>query len=76
MAYEVVINTEVFKKFDKSELFYQFLLSLALEGIENKHGISIDRNSTIVLKGKKAFGTLKEQRIRTKPKLITDLGEG
>ncbi|OQV23441.1 putative PIH1 domain-containing protein 1 [Hypsibius exemplaris] len=48
--------------------------SLALEGMEHKYGLAIDRNTTVILRGKKFYGTLMEQRVRTKPKLITELG--
>lgn len=69
-VYDVVINPKFFKKIQKSELFHSFMISVSLEGLEEKYGLKLKRESWLILKNKKFMGTLSAQNIRNKPRPI------
>lgn len=63
MAYDVVINPDLHERVKTSELFRSFLMTVILEGLEDKNGIKLDKEWT-VLKNRKFMGTLLKQNIR------------
>ncbi|CAH8642981.1 unnamed protein product [Heterobilharzia americana] len=70
-AYDIVINPKFYEKVKSSELFEAFLITVILEGLENKYGIKLERE-WIVLKNKKCMGTPLPQciRISTRPAIV------
>ncbi|RNA22742.1 PIH1 domain-containing 1 isoform X1 [Brachionus plicatilis] len=72
-AYDICISTEFLDKIQKYPTFMGFLMSIAIEGLEQKYSIKIDKNCKL-LKNKKFMGQIKEQYIRIKSKpLIAEI---
>lgn len=67
-VYDIVINPKFFKKIQKSELFCTFMVSMSIEGLEEKYGLKFNRESWLILKNKKFMGTLSAQNIRNTPR--------
>jgi hypothetical protein len=68
IACDVIINVDFFsKKILKSEMYRTFLIVVALEGIEEKHKLQLDRNGYTILHNRKSFGKLNPQFVRQKP---------
>lgn len=42
-VYDIVINPKFFKKIQKSELFCTFMVSMSIEGLEEKYGLKFNR---------------------------------
>ncbi|XP_013387848.1 PIH1 domain-containing protein 1-like [Lingula anatina] len=73
-AYDVIIHPDFLEKCKQSELFVKFLITISIEGLEEKYSMLLDRNYTM-LKNRKFLGTLPEQNIRTQSKpLIMEMG--
>ncbi|XP_055327365.1 PIH1 domain-containing protein 1-like [Paramacrobiotus metropolitanus] len=72
-VYDIVVHPSLYQKIEKSELFYHFFISVGMEALENKFSLAIDRRSAVTLKGKRFFGKIVEQRVRTKPKLVQEI---
>uniref|UniRef100_A0A3B3QA22 PIH1 domain-containing protein 1 n=2 Tax=Paramormyrops kingsleyae TaxID=1676925 RepID=A0A3B3QA22_9TELE len=70
-AYDVVINNEFFKKCQKDQLFLQFVVTVSLDGLENKYGVELSREWK-VLKNRKFLGSMNSQNIRTKSKPVIE----
>eukprot|EP00045_Choanoeca_perplexa_P014275 m.166799 g.166799 ORF g.166799 m.166799 type:complete len:308 (-) comp16631_c0_seq4:4622-5545(-) len=68
IAYDVIINSDVFAQLDEREGMRDFLLELMLSYIESKHGIQLNRHYTI-LKRRKVMGVLQPQWCRVKTKV-------
>lgn len=66
-AYDIAINPQLLDRTQKSDLFRGFFMSVVYEGLENKYGITMDRN-WVQLKNKKSVGTLTEHHIRARSK--------
>uniref|UniRef100_UPI00358E42F5 PIH1 domain-containing protein 1 n=1 Tax=Myxine glutinosa TaxID=7769 RepID=UPI00358E42F5 len=62
-AYDVVINPDLHKLVKTSVLVRTFMMTIILEGLENKNGIKLDKEWTI-LKNRKFMGTISQQNIR------------
>jgi len=62
-AYDVAINTTFFSKVESNLLFQTFLITLAMEGLEDKYSMELDKNGWNVLKNRKCFGSIKFHRI-------------
>jgi len=76
-VYDVMVNPSLFAKVEKSELYRTFLVTVMMEGLEDKYSIGLNKQEWIVLKNKKYLGTLKETNIRVPQKpLITELEKG
>uniref|UniRef100_A0A914WCT7 FAD-linked oxidase C-terminal domain-containing protein n=2 Tax=Plectus sambesii TaxID=2011161 RepID=A0A914WCT7_9BILA len=50
-----------------SELFRSFLLLVAADAVNDKHGIQLDVSQSVFLKNRKSIGQLATQRIRKQP---------
>lgn len=73
-AYDIAINSLFYQKVDTIELFKCFIISVALEAVEEKYNFRLNRENCIVLKNKNCFGTLQEQFIKSVPRrLVTEL---
>jgi len=73
LACDVIINNLFYEqKILKSEMHRTFLITVALEGVEEKHKLSIDKDFSI-LHNRKSFGRLTPQFVRQKPS-IKELG--
>ncbi|XP_029441297.1 PIH1 domain-containing protein 1 isoform X3 [Rhinatrema bivittatum] len=68
-AYDIAINTSFFEKIQANPLFMEFLVTVALEGLENKYGLELSREWR-VLKNRKFMGLVMDQNIRTKSQPI------
>ncbi|KAL3315408.1 PIH1 domain-containing protein 1 [Cichlidogyrus casuarinus] len=70
IAYDVIINDQFMKTVRDSQLFEAFLMTVIIEGLEQKYSLSLER-SWIVLKNKTHHGTLLEQMVRadSRPKI-------
>jgi hypothetical protein len=66
-AYDVIISSKFFDGTEKRPVMKNFLLTLAIEGLEDKYNILLSRDCTI-LKNRKFIGALPEQTVRQKPK--------
>lgn len=64
MAYDVIINSEFYRKVTKSELFKTFLILLAVQGVEDKYTVRLSRDDYVVLQNKKYWGTMPEHYIQ------------
>jgi len=75
-AYDVIVNSEFYKRTQTRPVLKNFLLTLALEGLEQKFNLVLSRDCKI-LKNKKFLGSAETQNIRQKPKpSITELENG
>lgn len=72
-CYDVIVNTEYFKSIQKNEFFRAFLISVCVEGIEEKYNIKLNKDIQIILQNKKYYGKMPQHFIRRKP-LIAELG--
>jgi len=73
-AFDIVVNTDFYTKAESSELFNTFLITVSMDGLDDKHNVELNRNDWIILKNKKYFGEIKEVNIVQRPKpLITEL---
>uniref|UniRef100_A0A1E1X8V3 PIH1 domain-containing protein 1 n=1 Tax=Amblyomma aureolatum TaxID=187763 RepID=A0A1E1X8V3_9ACAR len=63
-AYDVIINETFFRKVSSNELFKTFLITVALDGIEDKYGVNPDRENYVVLKNRPYMGTMPEHCIQ------------
>jgi hypothetical protein len=69
IVYDICINPDFFTKINTIPTFMGFFIAIAIEGLEEKYAISLDRNY-IMLKNKKFMGKILEQHIRTKSKPV------
>ncbi|XP_013794473.1 PIH1 domain-containing protein 1-like [Limulus polyphemus] len=73
-AYDIIINKTFFKKVINSDLFKTFMITLCMEGIENKYNLCLNKVSWMLLKNKKYHGTMPDHHIRCNQKtLITEI---
>lgn len=49
MAYDVAINSTFFAKVEGSPLFQTFLVTIAIEGLEDKYKMELDKNGMVYL---------------------------
>ncbi|XP_053546740.1 PIH1 domain-containing protein 1 [Bombina bombina] len=68
-AYDIVVNNTFFDKIKDNELFREFFVTVAMEGLENKYNMDLSREWRM-LKNRKFMGSIFEQNIRTKSKPI------
>ncbi|XP_053307659.1 PIH1 domain-containing protein 1 [Spea bombifrons] len=68
-AYDIVINNSFFDKIKGNELFREFFITVAMEGLENKYELELSREWRM-LKNRKFMGSVFEQNIRTQSKPI------
>ena len=48
-------------KCESSLLFQTFLVTAAMEGLEDKHGMELDKNGWTVLKNRKSLGGVRNE---------------
>lgn len=73
-AFDVIINDKFFRKIESNELFKTFVITVAIDGIEDKYSASPDRESYTVLKNKLYMGTMPDHHIQNrKGPLIAEL---
>lgn len=76
-VYDVIINEAFFRKISSNELFKTFLVTVALDGIEEKYHAHPDRDNYVVLKNKLYMGTMPDHCIQDrKGPLISELPMG
>ena len=61
--YDVAINSKFFSKVEGGLVFQTFLVTAAMEGLEDKYNMELDKNSWTILKNRKCFGTVGQHRI-------------
>ncbi|XP_068097265.1 PIH1 domain-containing protein 1 [Hyperolius riggenbachi] len=66
-AYDIVINNSFFEKIKNNELFREFFITVAMEGLENKYELELSREWRM-LKNRRFMGSIFDQNIRTKSK--------
>ncbi|XP_069598571.1 PIH1 domain-containing protein 1 [Ranitomeya imitator] len=75
-AYDIVINGAFFEKIKNNELFREFFVTVAMEGLENKYEMELSREWKM-LKNRKFLGSIFDQNIRTKSKpMIQEMDTG
>lgn len=62
-VYDVAINNKFFSKVEGSLVFQTFLVTAAMEGLEDKYHMELDKNGWTILKNRKCFGTIGQHRI-------------
>lgn len=73
-AYDVIINETFFRKISSNELFKTFLITVALDGVEEKYKAHPERENYVVLKNKLYMGTMPDHSIQDrKGPLIAEL---
>jgi len=72
-AYDVIINPSFLVTIKESRVFFGFLMSIVKQGIQEKYGIEVEENFT-VMRNKKFFGRVQEQRLRKKA-LVQEFSE-
>lgn len=60
-AFDVVAHPRLLERMRQSDLYRSFVMGLALEGVEAKHGVQLSRDSLAVLRNKKYIGSLEQQ---------------
>lgn len=68
-VYDIVIHPSFLKKVQENSFFQNFFLTVVFQGLEDKYGLELDRNWTI-LKNKKSMGKVQSHFIRTKSKPV------
>lgn len=63
IAYDVAINSKFFEKVESSLLFQTFLITIAMEGLEDKYKMELDKNGWNILKHRRCFGSMQLHRI-------------
>ncbi|XP_072282802.1 PIH1 domain-containing protein 1 [Pyxicephalus adspersus] len=71
-AYDIVINTSFFEKIKDNELFREFFITVAMEGLENKYTLELSREWRM-LKNRKLMGSIFDQNIRTSKPIIQEM---
>lgn len=66
-VYDVIISSSFYDTIQKRPLMKDFLLTIILEGLEDKYSLSLCRECKI-MKNRKFFGQLPEQTVRGKSK--------
>ncbi|XP_005996778.1 PIH1 domain-containing protein 1 [Latimeria chalumnae] len=69
IAYDVVINSKFFDKVKSNQLFLEFFITVAFEGLENKYNTELSREWRM-LKNRTFLGSVSDQNIRTKSKPV------
>ena len=69
IVYDVCINNEFYNKIQNNQTFMGFFIAIAIEGLEEKYKLALER-SYVMLKNKKFMGKLLEQNIRLKSKPV------
>ncbi|PSN31482.1 PIH1 domain-containing protein 1 [Blattella germanica] len=64
LVYDVAINPEFFKKVHNSVLFKKFLLTVVIEGLQDKYSIELETEGYVILKNRKAMGELQHHTVR------------
>uniref|UniRef100_T1J758 PIH1 domain-containing protein 1 n=1 Tax=Strigamia maritima TaxID=126957 RepID=T1J758_STRMM len=74
-AHDVVVNSEFYKKLEKSDLFKHFVIQVAFEGLEDKYKTEFIKNKWVILQNKKYMGVMSDVIVRTESKkpLITEI---
>ncbi|XP_031550011.1 PIH1 domain-containing protein 1-like, partial [Actinia tenebrosa] len=68
-VYDIVIHPSFLKKVQENSFFQNFFLTVVFQGLEEKYGLELDRNWTI-LKNKKSMGKVQSHFIRNKSKPV------
>jgi len=66
-VYDIAINSTFFRKVETNQLFRSFLLTVALEGVDDKYKKQIDTNDYVILKNRKVMGSLQHHRVQQRP---------
>nr|XP_003226232.1 PREDICTED: PIH1 domain-containing protein 1 [Anolis carolinensis] len=69
-AYDVTINTSFFNKMEGNKFLKEFFITIVLEGLSEKYNLDLTNQDWRILKNRKFMGSISEQNIRTKSKLI------
>ncbi|XP_034253409.1 PIH1 domain-containing protein 1-like [Thrips palmi] len=67
-VYDVAINTTFFGKIETNNIFRMFLIDVIMQGIEDKFHIELDKEDYVVMKNRRAMGTIPGHRVRVKDK--------
>nr|XP_060636471.1 PIH1 domain-containing protein 1 [Anolis sagrei ordinatus] len=69
-AYDVTINTSFYNKMKGNGFLKEFFITIVLEGLSEKYSLNLTNQDWRILKNRKFMGSVSEQNIRTKSKLI------
>ena len=75
-AYDVIINTNFYRKCLKQSVFKEFVTLLAAQGVEDKYSVALSREDYVTLLNRKYVGSMPQHYIRdrgtTKPTPLID----
>ncbi|XP_059476526.1 PIH1 domain-containing protein 1 [Neocloeon triangulifer] len=64
-VFDIAIHPKTLQKVENNELFRQFILTAAMEGVQNKYNVALKIGEVTILTKRKSIGTPKSQRIRS-----------
>nr|CAD7461093.1 unnamed protein product [Timema tahoe] len=64
IVYDVAVSSDFFAKVETSPIFKSFLVSVVLEGVQNKYDITLDTEEVVILKNRKVMGSLRPHRVQ------------
>ncbi|KAE8751938.1 hypothetical protein FOCC_FOCC001415 [Frankliniella occidentalis] len=65
-VYDVAINTDFFGKVESSNIFRMFIIDVIMQGIEDKFHIEMEKDDYVIMKNRKAMGSIPGHRVRVK----------
>lgn len=69
-VYDVAVNTVFFGKVETSNIFRMFILDVVMQGLEEKFNIDLEKEDYVIMKNRKAMGTIPGHRVRVKDKAV------
>lgn len=67
-VYDVAINTTFFGKVETNSMFRMFLMDVVMQGIEDKFHVELDKEDYVIMKNRRAMGSIPGHRVRVKDK--------
>lgn len=63
-VYDVAVNTTFFGKVETTSIFRMFVIDVIMQGIEDKFHIELEKEDYVIMKNRKAMGTIPGHRVR------------
>uniref|UniRef100_A0A2R5LCR6 PIH1 domain-containing protein 1 n=1 Tax=Ornithodoros turicata TaxID=34597 RepID=A0A2R5LCR6_9ACAR len=75
-AYDVIINGAFFDKIQQNDLFRNFVITVAIDGIEDKYGVNPSEDDYVILKNKLYLGVMPEHAVQDRSSPLISEVEG